>query len=92
MGGIGEMYLLAGLTISLLLNLYQFVGISRLRNVIQGAVDKAERDRAEMVRIPFNQLVMMGFKARHGLFRDREFNQKPGRHPATLPAARRRKL
>ncbi len=87
-----EMMTLYALVLSIAGNLYFFTKNERLRRVIQAAVDKAERDRAEMVRIPFNQLLKLGFSSRHGFYRDREFNHKPGPHPAVLSAARRRKL
>jgi len=87
-----ETFALIALLVSLFGNFYFFTQNETLRRVVQAAVDKAERDRSEYVRIPFNQLKLMGFSTRHGLYRDREFNHMPGRHPATLSPSRRRKL
>jgi hypothetical protein len=87
-----EIIMLSALVLSIGGNLYLFTEGGKLRRVIQEAVDKVERDRSEMVRIPFNQLKLMGFSTRHGFYRDREFNAKPGPHPARLSPARRRKL
>ena len=86
-----EMMLFAALVISLVGNLYLFTRDERRRRVIQAAVDKAERDRCEYVRIPFNQARELGFATTHGPYRT--FKHKPGGpHPATLRAHRRSKL
>lgn len=88
-----EMMFLSALVISLVGNLYLLVRNEEVRRVMQAAVDKAERDRAEYVRIPFNQAISLGFGVRHGLYRAKDFKHKAGGpHPATLSAHRRSKL
>jgi hypothetical protein len=89
-----EMILLIALAVSIFGNLFFITRNLDMRNAIQAAVDKAEIEHREFIRIPFNQALSWGFSARHGIFRDpKEFNRKPGGpHPATLSAANRRSL
>jgi hypothetical protein len=88
-----EGIILGALVFSALMNVSLLTRHSKIRNEIQDAVDKAELDRRDHIRIPFNRALDLGFSSRHGHIRDRrDFNAKPGPHPATLSPARRRNL
>lgn len=93
---------MAVLVASLVLNVYQLTGNVRLRGLIRTGLRKAERDNTEQVRLPYNQLAkLMGWKPEfdgdvrtsvYPMRSAKEFRSKPGRHPATLSPARRKKL
>jgi len=59
------------LTISLGGNLWMLVRQTQLRGLIRSALRKAEQDRCEWVRIPYNQLAkMMGWHPEFEEYRD----------------------
>lgn len=90
------------LAASLVLNVYQLTAHQRLRGLIRTGLRKAERDNRQTVRLPYNQTAKyMGWKPEFDgdvrtsvyPFRDpKDFHAKPGRHPALLSPARRKKL
>lgn len=51
-----EYMLLMALVLSLAGNIWMLTGQAKLRGVLRTALRKAERDRCETVRIPYNQL------------------------------------
>lgn len=93
-------YTLLVLSLSLAANMYLLVRQTRLRGLLRTALRKAESDRCEMVRIPYNQLAKeMGWQpefeenVRISAYpmRDR-IPSGHTRHPALLSPARRGKL
>jgi len=63
------------------------------QNLMMQGLEKADRDRSDWVRIPYNQVVeVFGIEARHGLRRDRLRRNEGLKHPALMSPARRRKL
>ena len=75
-------------------NIVQLMDASKIKAILRTGLRKAERDRRDVVRIPYNQLVeAMQWSREHPYMRDEKFNRKPGGpHPATLSASKRRKL
>ncbi len=63
--------------------------LTRLSTVLEGYMAKALRDRTHMVRIPAETMrVLLASKVR-ALPNPRQWNRKPGRHPATERKASR---
>lgn len=86
--------LLFALALSLFANLYMISRDQKLRNVLQGALDKADLDRVEFAKVHVNQLQSLGFRSRHGVYRSaKEFKKSTQtKHPALLSPHRRGKL
>lgn len=58
-----ETIVIFALVVSASLNIWQLTGSVKLKGVLRSGLRKAERDRCDRVRIPYNQLAeLMGWK------------------------------
>jgi len=75
-------------------NILQLSDASKIKAILRTGLRKADSDRRDVVRIPYNQIVeAMGWSRSFPYLRDEKFGRKPGgSHPALLSASKRRKL